>query len=61
MTTRAEIDPHRPPSRTAVLLFLAFFLLGLMLQATVVFASWEKHHTSVEPDRSTPSGVASTP
>ena len=38
MSTPPRSDPHRPPSRTAVILFLSLFVLGLLLQASVVFA-----------------------
>lgn len=34
--TRISPDPHRPPSWRAVLLFSALFVLGLLLQASVV-------------------------
>lgn len=37
MTSPPRGDRHRPPSRTAVLLFLAVFVLGLLLQVSVVF------------------------
>ena len=33
MPTDPPVDPHRPPSRRAVLWFLALFVLGLLLQA----------------------------
>ena len=35
--TRNSPDPHRPPSWRAALLFAALFVLGLLLQASVVF------------------------
>ena len=37
MQTQRPPDPHRPPSWRAVLLFSALFVLGLLLQASVVF------------------------
>ena len=36
--TPPRSDPHRPPSRRAVLVFVAVFVLGLLLQASVLFA-----------------------